>query len=68
MAELETPEEREWWRNWIGHQMENIARLQAKHPDKGFQAVSTTSQREAEFRWVFDKVSDTYSNAYMILT
>ncbi|KAM7536448.1 hypothetical protein Aperf_G00000083261 [Anoplocephala perfoliata] len=63
IAELETPEEREWWRNWISNQMKNIARLQARHPDKGFQAVSTTNQRDAEFRWVYDKAHGKLINA-----
>lgn len=57
ISELEIPEEREWWRDWIRKQMNFISNLQAKEPEKGYQAMRTTNQREAEFRWVYDKAS-----------
>nr|CUU99377.1 hypothetical transcript [Hymenolepis microstoma] len=62
-SELENPDEREWWRSWIQEQMTSIANLQAKEPDMGYQAVSTTNQREAEFRWVYDKIHGKLVNA-----
>ena len=57
IEELEAPWEREWWRSWMAEQMRRIEALQATNPEQGFQAVSTTSQRNAHFRWVYDKVS-----------
>uniref|UniRef100_A0A158RDH8 Polypeptide N-acetylgalactosaminyltransferase n=1 Tax=Hydatigena taeniaeformis TaxID=6205 RepID=A0A158RDH8_HYDTA len=61
--ELEAPLEREWWRDWIAEQMKRIEHLQAKDPEQGFQAVTTTSQRNAHFRWILDKVHGKLINA-----
>eukprot|EP00108_Taenia_solium_P004930 TsM_000408800 transcript=TsM_000408800 gene=TsM_000408800 len=61
--ELEAPWEREWWRDWVAEQMQRIEHLQTEHPEQGFQAVATTSQRNAHFRWVLDKVHGKLINA-----
>uniref|UniRef100_A0A5K3ESE1 Polypeptide N-acetylgalactosaminyltransferase n=1 Tax=Mesocestoides corti TaxID=53468 RepID=A0A5K3ESE1_MESCO len=63
LEELEEPKQREWWRAWVADQMKRIEQRQISHPEQGFQAVQTTNQRGAHFRWLYDKIHGKLINA-----